>query len=97
MHLYGRAADFIVDADGDGLQDDLNNDGRIDLEDIKAVREIADEIDRESEPGANSLLGGFGMYPRHDIKMREKQTPYAHVDVRGYLGDDGAPIRWQMD
>jgi len=96
MHLYGRAADFIVDADGDGRMDDLSHDGKVDINDARAVRELVDQVDARAAPGPDSLLGGCGVYPRHDISARKAQTPYVHVDVRGYLNEQGKPARWEM-
>lgn len=96
MHLFGRAADFIIDTDGDGRMDDLNRDGSINIDDARMVRDTVNQIDAESPPGLDSLLGGCGVYPRHDIEARKLQTPYVHVDVRGYLNDLGKPPRWEM-
>jgi hypothetical protein len=96
MHMYGRAVDFIIDEDHNGRMDDLNGDGTSDLADAVLVREIVDAIDLENPPGPGSITGGCGIYPRHDIKARPVQTPYLHIDVRGYWGDSGRPVRWQM-
>jgi len=96
MHLYGRAADFFVDADGDGRMDDVDRDGTIGINDARYIRGIVDGIDAEHLPGTDSVLGGCGVYPRHDITAREIQTPYVHVDVRGYLNDLAKPARWEM-
>jgi hypothetical protein len=96
-HMYGRAADLIVDKNGDGVMDDLNGDGEINVADCRVLERLADRIDAVSEEGPDSLLGGFGVYPRHDITSRSVQTPYVHVDVRGYLNSQGMPPRWYMD
>jgi len=96
MHMYGRAVDLIVDADGDGRMDDLDGDGKTDLSDVVLVRDIVDAIDLQNPPGPDSITGGCGIYPRHDVKARPVQTPYLHVDVRGYWSDAGRPVRWQM-
>jgi len=37
-HLYGDAADIYVDEDGDGSMDDLDGDGREDLDDAEVFR-----------------------------------------------------------
>ena len=94
QHLYGRAADFIVDEDHNGCMDDLNQDGKIDIEDARVILEFVDKIDREALEGWNTLLGGAGVYSRHDIPDREVQTPYVHIDTRGFADKRRRPIRW---
>jgi hypothetical protein len=76
-HQYGGAADIFIDANNDGLMDDLNGDGRSDGKDSEILFDI---VDRMSE---NALylpyLGGVGKYNRN-----ESHGPFVHVDVRGF-------------
>lgn len=76
-HIYGDAADIYVDRDMDGVMDDLNGDGRIDLADAHLLWEIAERMDRS--PATRHLLGGLGEYP-----VTENHGPFVHVDTRGY-------------
>lgn len=84
-HLYGCAADFYVDADGDGVMDDLNGDGKSDQEDSAWVREqIVDRVDCQAQASNSGLAGMCGIYGEHDIPDRPLQSPNLHVDIRGY-------------
>lgn len=94
QHMYGRAVDMIIDEDGDGVIDDLNGDGKIDIQDPRVIMEFVDKIDQGAIEGRNNLLGGAGVYYRHDIPDRDIQTPYIHVDTRGFTGNLGRPVRW---
>ena len=73
-HVYGDAADIYVDEDGDGIMDDLDGDGRVTLDDARALAGVVDSL-RGRSP---SLEGGLGLYdatPAHG--------PFVHVDTRG--------------
>lgn len=94
QHLYGRAVDMILDSVGDGKLDDLNQDGKIDIQDARVIMKFVDAIDQEALEGKNELLGGAGVYYRHDIPDREIQTPYIHIDTRGFADNLGRPVRW---
>lgn len=84
-HMYGCAADFFVDQDGDGVMDDLNKDGKIDQEDAQWVREnVVDAVDCEAQETKSGLAGMCGIYPEHDVPDRDPQTPNLHIDIRGY-------------
>ena len=76
-HLWGDASDIFIDQDPrDGIMDDLNKDGRINIDDAMVLYEIIDELCGESwfEP----FTGGLGKYgPNH------LHGPFVHVDVRG--------------
>lgn len=75
-HLWGDAADFLVDSDGDGIMDDLNHDGRIDMEDSRRLLEIVEGVER-CRPDVSR--GGIGLYaptPEHG--------PFVHLDTRGH-------------
>ncbi len=77
-HLYGDAMDIFVDEDGDGKMDDLNGDGRIDVNDAKFLLGIAEAIDQSQQWGW--LKGGAGVY--HATRAH---GPYLHIDARGYV------------
>lgn len=70
-HCYGDAADVFVDTDGDGVMDDLNQDGRVDSEDARFVYHIVDQ--------RLPYDGGLGLY-----KATHAHGPDVHVDVRGF-------------
>ena len=74
-HLYGDAADIYIDEDGDGRMDDLNHDGRVNLQDARFVSDIVEEI--RANTGA-VYEGGLGLY-----RPRPGHGPFLHVDVRG--------------
>jgi len=79
-HLWGEAVDFIIDEDPrDGIMDDMNGDGVIDVRDALVVRDVITDL----EESGRVKPGGVGVYapPRN----RRVQL---HVDVRGY------PTRW---
>jgi hypothetical protein len=76
-HLWGGAADIFVDErPRDGEMDDLNGDGRSDVEDAVVLYDI---IERASaEPSYQPFVGGLARYGR-----TSRHGPFVHVDVRG--------------
>lgn len=75
-HLWGDAADILVDKDGDGIMDDLNHDGRIDMDDARRLLQIVEGAERRDP---EVLPGGIGLYgptPEHG--------PFVHLDTRGH-------------
>lgn len=78
-HMYGDAADIFIDNDGNGSMDDLNHDGRINLNDARAVLAAVNRV----EAAHPSLIGGCGVYPGTSA-----HGPFTHIDTRGY------PARW---
>jgi len=76
-HIYGDAADIYIDRDGNGVMDDLNGDGRVDIGDAEVLYRIAEGLD--GAPSTRHLLGGLGEYP-----VTESHGPFVHVDTRGY-------------
>ena len=98
MHQYGRAVDFIIDEDGDGRLDDLNGDGVVDVRDAAVIMEYVNRLDRQYRAdGRMEMVGGAGLYESNDFLERVRhmgQTPYIHVDTRGFLRDNGDLIRW---
>ncbi len=96
-HIYGCAADFYVDLDGDGVMDDVNKDGKVDMEDAAWIRDnVVDAVDCLAVEEMPGLKGACGIYPFHDIPDGPTQTPNLHVDIRGW---DGGPdlLRWDID
>lgn len=83
-HLYGDAADLYVDEDGDGLMDDLNGDGRLDVGDAEFLAEIFEEV-REEDWYA-PYIGGLGIYG-----PRPHRGAFVHVDTRGYAARWASP------
>lgn len=78
-HMYGDAADVFVDANGDGVMDDLDGDGRSTVRDARFLHEIAELIESRHP----ELVGGLSAYP-----ATAAHGPFVHVDVRG------ARARW---
>lgn len=95
MHQYGRAADIIIDNNNDNVMDDLNNDGKIDINDARVIMKYVDQLDRKYKAENSPLVGGAGDYSHHDFKGRV-QSPYVHIDVRGFVSPDGSLIRWSV-
>lgn len=80
-HLYGIAADIFVDEAGDNYMDDLNGDGRVDIQDARILYEMAEGI--QHEYAYDGLVGGVGIY-----SSGSGHGPFIHVDVRG------ESVRW---
>ena len=94
MHQYGKAIDIIIDNDNDLVIDDLNKDGKIDMKDPAIIMHYVNILDRKHREAGNlDMVGGAGLYSHNDFWQR-KQTPYIHIDVRGFLETDGKLIRW---
>lgn len=82
-HLWGGAADIFIDNDGDGIMDDLNGDGRLDIKDARVLQRIALEL---SGDGIwRRLLGGIGLYG-----PRIHRGSFVHLDARGNMA------RWEV-
>lgn len=78
-HMRGQAMDFKVDDDGDGLFDDLNHDGKVDINDAIVVGQIIRGMEHRGEVA----IGGTGVYevgrtpgPGLDANL--------HTDIRGF-------------
>jgi hypothetical protein len=74
-HMWGDAADVWIDSTGDGQMDDLNGDGRIDMDDAAVIMRAVDRVERRHP----ELIGGAGVYP-----TAPGRGPYIHIDARGY-------------
>lgn len=73
-HTYGDAADVWVDNDGNGYMDDLNGDGRADLDDARVILRAVDRVERRYP----ELIGGAGVYVANSA-----HGPFIHIDARG--------------
>lgn len=74
-HMWGDAADVWIDNFGTGRMDDLNGDGRIDIDDAAVIMRAVERVERRYP----ELIGGAGTYPANDAR-----GPYIHIDARGY-------------
>jgi uncharacterized protein YcbK (DUF882 family) len=74
-HMYGDASDVFVDNDGNGVMDDLNGDGRVDIRDAEVIQQAVDRVEQKYP----SLVGGVGVY-----SACCGHGPFTHIDVRGY-------------
>jgi hypothetical protein len=74
-HMYGDAADIFLDADGDGRMDDLNGDGRVDMNDARWLASVAEQV----EAAHPEVTGGIGIY-----RATGEHGPFVHVDTRGF-------------
>ena len=94
MHMYGKAVDFIVDEDDDMVIDDLNHDGTISVEDAKTFRDYIEKLDKQLLAENSGLVGAGIIYYHHDYYERGEyaQSPYVHMDTRGYVREDGSLI-----
>jgi hypothetical protein len=78
-HMYGDAADIFIDNDGNGIMDDLNHDGRVNINDARVILAAVNRV----EAAHPSLIGGCGVY-----SGTSAHGPFTHIDTRGY------PARW---
>jgi uncharacterized protein YcbK (DUF882 family) len=78
-HMYGDAADIFIDNDGNGAMDDLNHDGRVNINDARVILAAVNRV----EAAHPSLIGGVGVYAGTSA-----HGPFTHIDTRGY------PARW---
>jgi hypothetical protein len=74
-HMYGDAADIFIDSDGNGAMDDLNHDGKVNIEDARVILQAQDRV----EAAHPELVGGGGVYP-----AESGHGPFIHIDSRGY-------------
>ena len=70
-HVYGDAADIFVDVNpADGVMDDLDGNGTVDLRDASLLADIVESL---ALPGG---LASYGATAAHG--------PFVHLDLRGY-------------
>lgn len=74
-HMYGDAMDIAVDNDRNGVMDDLNGDGRINLTDAKLIGQAVDRVERKYP----TLVGGMHYYP-----PTGGHRGMVHIDTRGH-------------
>ena len=73
-HMYGDAADVIVDANGDGVMDDLDDDGKVTVRDAQVLLAIAESVEADHP----DLVGGLSAY-----RATSTHGPFVHIDTRG--------------
>ncbi|HYJ80287.1 MAG TPA: hypothetical protein VEW03_11820 [Longimicrobiaceae bacterium] len=74
-HMYGDAMDIAVDNDRNGIMDDLNGDGRINLADARIIGAAVDRVEGKHP----HLVGGMHYYP-----PTGGHQGMVHIDTRGY-------------
>jgi hypothetical protein len=78
-HMEGLALDFVVDKNDDGVMDDVNGDGVVNIQDAIAVGHLI----RQLETGGTVTPGGTGAYETIPAKPGEPVNVNLHTDVRG--------------
>jgi len=85
-HIYGDAADVMVDEDGDEVCDDITGDGRADHRDGlvigQAIRKL--QLSGAIRPGGIGVYGFIG---------KDSARSYSHFDCRGYVTRWGSHYR----
>ena len=74
-HMFGDASDIFIDSNHDGVMDDLDHNGRININDCKVIEAAVDRV----EAAHPELIGGAGIYP-----AGPGHGPFIHIDTRGY-------------
>jgi hypothetical protein len=74
-HMYGDAMDIAIDNDANGIMDDLNGDGRVNLADARVIGTAVDRVERKYP----NLVGGMHYYP-----PTGGHQGMVHIDTRGY-------------
>jgi uncharacterized protein YcbK (DUF882 family) len=74
-HMYGDAADIYIDSNHDGVMDDLDHNGKININDAKVIEAAVDRV----EAAHPEVVGGAGIYP-----AGPGHGPFIHIDTRGY-------------
>jgi hypothetical protein len=78
MHVFGMAADIFIDErPSDGEMDDLNGDGRRDVQDAQLLYDLVEQ--QRGVAAYRRFVGGLGRYRR-----TARHGPFIHVDVRGF-------------
>jgi hypothetical protein len=76
MHQWGSASDIFIDPHDKARMEDLNRDGRVDINDSKW---LYDQIEKMlADQRYAKFQGGMGFYP-----ATTAHPPFVHVDVRG--------------
>jgi uncharacterized protein YcbK (DUF882 family) len=74
-HMYGDAADIAIDNTRNNCMDDLNGDGRVDIQDARIIVEAAERVERKYP----HLVGGIGIYR----PQPGSHCGMVHIDTRG--------------
>jgi hypothetical protein len=77
MHQWGSAADIYVDKHNKDRMDDLNGDGKVDVEDARYLYDMIEKM--LSDLPFARFQGGMGFY-----RGTSAHPPFVHVDVRGF-------------
>ncbi len=77
-HIYGDAADVMIDEDGDEVCDDITGDGKADEKDGLVIGRAL----RKLEAARLVRVGGIGVY---GFDGPESCRSYVHFDARGYV------------
>jgi hypothetical protein len=85
-HIYGDAADVMVDEDGDEVCDDVNGDGRVDEKDGLVIGNVV----RQLQGSGQIAPGGIGVY---GFDGQDSARSYVHFDLRGYVTRWGTVYR----
>ncbi len=75
-HLYGDGMDIYIDENHDGMMDDLNGDGKINIFDAKVLAALAENLAKANDPDWRA--GGISAY-----KGNAAHGPFVHIDARG--------------
>ncbi len=77
-HVFGDAADIYIDVNPqDGQMDDLNGDGRVNINDANLLYNTVEESYNNRE--YKEYIGGLGLY-----RKTASHSPFIHIDTRGY-------------
>ena len=76
-HVFGDAADIYVDENLDGVNDDLDKNGKSEMDDVLILHSIISKFD--NNPENEHLVGGMGKYNKNSA-----HTYFIHIDTRGY-------------
>jgi len=85
-HIYGDAADVMIDRDGDEVCDDITADGAVDEKDGLAIGRILRRLEKERRVRP----GGIGVY---GFDKADSARSYVHLDARGFLTRWGAAYK----
>ncbi len=81
-HMYGDAMDIYDDPKGTGCMNDLNGDGRVDVNDARILARAAQRVEQEYP----DLVGGIGVY----APVPGSHCGFVHIDTRGFRARWGA-------
>ncbi|MGM0603613.1 MAG: D-Ala-D-Ala carboxypeptidase family metallohydrolase [Bacillota bacterium] len=76
-HVFGDAVDIFIDQNQNGVMDDLNGDGRIDIRDADVLYRIF--VSLENKEVYSPLVGGIAKY-----RSNGSHGPFIHLDSRGF-------------